>query len=1206
MAILTVLTADQKAPVGWLEMPRRPRMAKAFFLNADGQVVKDGYDDAFRFSIQGAECNSLRDLARIVVDLSRRTDRILIRGRPVYGYGMSNRPRNGTEYQSVPEGCSWVMLDIDEVPLPGGVDPLSAEAREWVITQLPEIFHEVSYFYQYSASAGILKADGTPLKKGISIHLFFWLGGHLLPDKELAAYFELHCLRTGFYERYVSRAGVPTIRYGIDLAVVRNPVQPHYVAHPVIGEGVKCLLAPQNRQALARKKHDTVILPKPETGLIAKASDLRREVGQAWKRQCGWVPKTSYTTTRDGSYRQQAYLEASGYTHTGRVFKGARPYGNDGDAIILSFEDENSPGSWYVSKNAPTLGRRFGDGATVPLRELSVGAYEYVRTQLRWFDDIPVTDLALGPDGFLPPLSEFLGEPGRVELVLAPTGSGKTHRIIEFVQANANALYFYTAPTIPLCQQMVNDLQAVGFPVRFYQEVSSRDPLLPGVIVTTNKSLPKFVGMAQRQGMRFVLLPDEIHIGLDEFQRKQNTARHLEEAIAASSRTLMFTGTLTPVQFSMLGQVVASAKRGSGHVDPLKVYRFAPVKRNPLILLPADRFETDFLQLLGECSRKLKASEPLPRIVIAADRSKLDFFRRALRQEGLEDLAHVISRLESTPEQISAASADTERPILVCSPIFSVGLNFISPPQVYWMVYQYLNVDPNHIVQNANRANRVQGQPAANVRLYTCDPSKDVNPLPPRVHLRGQVAQHFGEESSIVGVMDAHFLLDRATYNQLRGAERNTARAMRQLLDTDGFQNFQVIEDTTPKIDDETALQALKKNAKALRKAAREGYDQGVQQHIPDFQVQPWPLSKTYLDMAYQKRQDSRLGSTDTTLLDIEQKTLAAVCARCGLFERTEAAKVHLARLGRLMAWQLPFVSSQYSATERFGAWQGATIEKVRALMPLVQKLALLSRRDLDGIQMGIWMTSKVGRQAVLALADNEADFLALSVKLDKLRAKAQKKRTAASKAQRLDIDRDVLFPAARAFLQTLGVDFEREDPTKFKSPRDPAWPIVPDWDFEAMAINLERLSQSLKHQKSQVDPTSRRYEGDHAVTHKLCNTCAHQDPLGGCRMGRPTEHHLDPFAGVSDSCDDHARMSKSLAEAVEAMNLQTNRGEATAIRLNRPVPFELAHRQIWQGTRWALSDEEYKLPPHPPEPTENANLVGSSSRITQCNQQIT
>lgn len=180
MSAFTVLTADPIAPVGAFDLPRKPRMVKAFRLGADGQVEVTPYDNAVTFTAHRIEVTDIRSLASAITTLSQRTDSVLIRGEPKFGYDGIGRRRTLDNFQPVPGGTSWVMLDVDNVPIPDGVDPLSAEAREWVIAQLPPEFHDVSYFYQYSASAGILKADGTPLKKGISIHLFFWLGGHRL------------------------------------------------------------------------------------------------------------------------------------------------------------------------------------------------------------------------------------------------------------------------------------------------------------------------------------------------------------------------------------------------------------------------------------------------------------------------------------------------------------------------------------------------------------------------------------------------------------------------------------------------------------------------------------------------------------------------------------------------------------------------------------------------------------------------------------------------------------------------------------------------------------------------------------------------------------------------------------------------------------------------------------------------------------------
>ena len=67
------------------------------------------------------------------------------------------------------------MLDFDNLPVPDGLDPLSQLTVEHLVEKLPKEFQDVSYLYQHSASAGILKADGMPMKRGVNAHLFFWL-----------------------------------------------------------------------------------------------------------------------------------------------------------------------------------------------------------------------------------------------------------------------------------------------------------------------------------------------------------------------------------------------------------------------------------------------------------------------------------------------------------------------------------------------------------------------------------------------------------------------------------------------------------------------------------------------------------------------------------------------------------------------------------------------------------------------------------------------------------------------------------------------------------------------------------------------------------------------------------------------------------------------------------------------------------------------
>ena len=1154
MSAITALAADPTAPVGAFDLPRKPRMVKAFRLDSNGQVESIPYDNATAFTAHRVEVTDIRSLAEVLTELSRRTDAVVIRGEPKFGYGEPGRRRTLENFRAVPGGVRWVMLDIDGVPLPEGMGPLSREAIESVVGWLPEPFQCASYFYQFSASAGILNADGTPLKKGISVHIWFWLEGHLLEDKDLAAYLELHCLREGFYGRLI-KGGVPSIAYGIDLAVVRNSVQPHYIAPPVIGDGVQCLLAPAQRQGLVVKERHAVVLPEPEDYLVAKAGHLRRKVDQDWKRERGWIAKSQVTRTSTGAHRAQTYLSAP-EVHTGRVFVGAFPYGDN--SVILELEDEKSKGSWFVAKYAPTTAQRFGDLMQVPLREFSEGAYEYVRDRLQWFDEVKTQYQALTAEGFVPPLDTFV-EDRSASLILAPTGSGKTQAIIDYVKREPERLVLYCAPTIPLCRQMVTDLQRAGVNAVFYQDVPYPYSLSDCVIVTTNKSLPRFVGMCERQGWKYTytLLVDEIHLGLDEFQHNVHVAKSFEEALSGCWSCLFFTGTITDVQLAMLGQVVGKALASRG--DELVIHHFYALKTNPLQLRDVADFDADLMLLVESLGELKRNGKPLPRVVLAVDASKLDFYRDLLAMHDLADSSHVISRKESTEEEVMAAAGDIERPILVCSPIFGVGLNFARQPQIYWLVYQYLQVDQNHIVQSLNRANRTPGQPPAEVRLYVHPPKDGDVELPDRGKFRVEVAQLLSQEASVPPVMDSHYMLNRVSYNEARKVEKNTAVALRKLINTDGFQNYTVVE---PPEEDPVDIEELTGQARQLRKAARESYHARVKQVADCLAEDSWSFAVGLMDQAFAARSDLRYGGTETTQLDLDNRTQGGVMKLCGLSTVTQATEVRVVRWRRLMALQMPFVSGNYRPDRSPREYRQVAAEKVSAMLPLIPKLRALKAGDLDGRQFGSWMATKAGQDAVRALADNEAEYIAVSRELERLRKGTEAKRSSAGKAARKKIDKD-LFDYARAFLGTVGVVFGKVDPDKKTSPFDPTKPLVPDWDFEAMEVALERFAQSIV--AMEPIPSARdalAYADSPGVEAELCEACVHQDPHGECRMHHPTANHLDPHAATASECADYKPMSRALAPKVEALNASVRPEQPTLA--NRYVPFKVLQEEVW------------------------------------------
>uniref|UniRef100_UPI002AB73221 hypothetical protein n=1 Tax=Paraburkholderia tropica TaxID=92647 RepID=UPI002AB73221 len=179
---------------------------KRFKLDENGEVKKDNYQNAFLYDAETTTVSGIEELARVIAVCSAATNRILIRGSPAKGIHKRVQ-RLEHKFPEHPEGTPWVMLDFDDVALPDGFAPLSLDAIEWVITKLPPEFHEASYFYQHSASAGILRSDGTPLKSGLNVHLVFWLNRRI-PGKTLSAYLTKHCFEKGLYQIEKNRGGV--------------------------------------------------------------------------------------------------------------------------------------------------------------------------------------------------------------------------------------------------------------------------------------------------------------------------------------------------------------------------------------------------------------------------------------------------------------------------------------------------------------------------------------------------------------------------------------------------------------------------------------------------------------------------------------------------------------------------------------------------------------------------------------------------------------------------------------------------------------------------------------------------------------------------------------------------------------------------------------------------------------------------------------
>lgn len=79
--------------------------------------------------------------------------------------------------------------------------------------------------------------------------------------------------------------------------------------------------------------------------------------------------------------------------------------------------------------------------------------------------------------------------------------------------------------------------------------------------------------------------------------------------------------------------------------------------------------------------------------------------------------ALVVSRQENTPEEIEDART-SDKPILISSPLFGLGLNFLHAPEILWCRFDKVQADTSQIIQSVNRANRnLHATASAEVRI---------------------------------------------------------------------------------------------------------------------------------------------------------------------------------------------------------------------------------------------------------------------------------------------------------------------------------------------------------------------------------------------------------------------------------------------------------------------------------------------------------
>ena len=186
---------------------------------------------------------TIDELSSLLLVLEADPRRVIIRGRLVdsvaptlpFRRRIHDAVRPVLEAPYVDQELSWLMIDMDKQQLPSGIDLLAQplDAIDYLIAQLPQEFHDCTFHYQLSSSAGVFNTNE------VSAHLFFWL-------QEPATSAKLKPWAEALNRQ----------RKLIDASLF-NTIQAHYTSKPIFPDGFTDPFEGR-RSGLIRKNNDAV------------------------------------------------------------------------------------------------------------------------------------------------------------------------------------------------------------------------------------------------------------------------------------------------------------------------------------------------------------------------------------------------------------------------------------------------------------------------------------------------------------------------------------------------------------------------------------------------------------------------------------------------------------------------------------------------------------------------------------------------------------------------------------------------------------------------------------------------------------------------------------------------------------------------------------------------------------------------------------
>lgn len=220
----------------------------------NGKVQIHPSGSSFRHSVDTVAIGSLANLYSVLSDLQDQSDRFVIRGKlingmPTEGIRRLLKPTGDDLASFEPAPRRWVMLDIDGIQLPAGMNDFNGHADEIIahaISFLPDQFQTASCVYQWSGSMGFKTAQ-------IRIHLWFWLD-RPVSDEQLKAWMQNSPVDRSLF----------------------NPVQVHYTANPILEDGAVDPITQRVGLYMPKAGSDTVVVP--ELSSFSASENVRQYV----------------------------------------------------------------------------------------------------------------------------------------------------------------------------------------------------------------------------------------------------------------------------------------------------------------------------------------------------------------------------------------------------------------------------------------------------------------------------------------------------------------------------------------------------------------------------------------------------------------------------------------------------------------------------------------------------------------------------------------------------------------------------------------------------------------------------------------------------------------------------------------------------------------------------------------------------------------